>query len=121
MKLFLPAAGLALFALLIGCETDNNEETTLSINPPKAKVAYGQTITLTAQGGWDYVWSLQQPAHGTLSSYNGKEVSYTAPDAPDPSSVSSNAPALTDKVYVSSASNQTAKAVITILDLGLDE
>ena len=116
MKLFLPAIVFTLFALFIGCETDNNAEADLSITPSKATVALGQTVALTAQGGWDYTWSIEQPAHGTLSSYSGKKVTYIAPDAPSVSNVSSNELPLTDKILVSSTSNKTAKAIITIAD-----
>ena len=70
------AAGTAALVLaLVGCETEKLSDTQLSINPAKATLSPGQSVTLTAQGGWDYTWKVSQ---GTLSSYNGKKVTYTA-------------------------------------------
>ena len=84
------AAGTAALVLaLVGCETEKLSDTQLSINPAKATLSPGQSVTLTAQGGWDYTWKVAQGT-GTLSSYNGKKVTYTASAASyTPSSSSS--------------------------------
>ena len=101
------AAVATIFAALVGCETEKLSDTQLSITPSSATVAPGKSVVLTAQGGWDYTWS--KPSHGTLSTYNGKKVTYTANELS-----ATNETELTDIVEVHSASNHTATATITI-------
>ena len=98
-----------IFAALVGCETEKLSDTQLSISPSSATVAPGKSVTFTASGGWDYTWS--KPEHGTLSTYNGKQVTYTADMIAD---TSTNGAVITDKLEVHSASNHTATATITI-------
>ncbi len=105
--LVLAAVATAAFVFITGCETEKLSDTQLSISPSSATVAPGKSVALTASGGWDYTWS--KPAHGTLSAYNGKKVTYTANELS-----STNGTELTDIVEVHSASNHTATATITI-------
>ena len=84
------AVAAAAFVALVGCETDKLSDTQLSITPSSATVAPGKSVVLTAQGGWDYTWKVQ--GSGTLSSYNGKKVTYTA----------------SEQTYTPSASNNSA-------------
>ncbi len=109
LHLFFGAALAALSIAIIGCETEKLSDTQLSISPASATLAPGGTVVLTAQGGWDYTWD--KPSHGTLSTYNGKKVTYTAPSS---ASASTNETEFTDTIQVHSASNKTATAIITI-------
>lgn len=109
IPLFAAAAAALVFAVLTGCETEKLSDTQLSISPSSATVAPGGTVTLTAQGGWDYTWS--KPQYGTLSTYNGKKVTYRAPGS---AASSTNGTELVDTIEVHSASNKTATATITI-------
>jgi hypothetical protein len=111
----------AVFVAVTGCETEKLSDKQLSISPAKATVAPGQSLVLTAEGGWDYTWEILEPRYGTLSSYNGKQVTYYAPEA---SSItrdsitsnfgSTNGFELTEKIQVHSASNRMATAIILI-------
>ena len=86
------AAVFAVLATLVGCESDKLSDSQLSISPSSATVAPGGSVTLTAQGGWDYTWRIASGS-GTLSSYNGKQVTYTASAAsytPTPSNTATN-------------------------------
>ena len=103
-------AAAATFIALTGCETEKLSDSQLSITPSSATLAPGDTLVLTAQGGWDYTWD--KPTHGTLSTYNGKKVTYTAPNSLGSDSSSTNE--LTEIIQVHSASNHTATATITI-------
>ena len=110
---FVAAAVAAVFFAVTGCETEKLSDAQLSISPEKTTVAPGKSVVLTAQGGWDYTWDA--PQYGTLSTYNGKKVTYYAPEASSVESGSStNGFELTDKVVVHSASNHTATAIILI-------
>ena len=74
--LVLAAVATAAFVFITGCETEKLSDTQLSISPSSATVAPGKSVTLTASGGWDYTWKVNGP--GSLSTYNGKKVTYTA-------------------------------------------
>ena len=103
------AFAAATFIALTGCETEKLSDTQLSISPSSTTLAPGDTVTLTAQGGWDYTWD--KPSHGTLSTYNGKKVTYTAPNS---SGASTNGTEVTDTVSAQSASHKTAPATVTV-------
>ena len=110
--LFAAAAVLLLFAAMTGCETEKLSDTQLSISPSSATVAPGGSVIFTAQGGWDYSWKVDL---GTLSTYNGKKVTYTAP-----SSISTNeAGEVTTILTVStgSVSNSPAKSATAIITI----
>ena len=106
-----PFAVIALFVALAGCETEKLTDTQLSISPAKATIAPGESLVLKAQGGWDYTWSFVGDQYGTLSSYNGKQVTYNAPTEDTYSTQGVNKTAI---IQVSSASNLTARAEITV-------
>ncbi len=115
------AIAVAVFVAVTGCETEKLSDTQLSITPAKATLAPGQSLVLTAQGGWDYTWEILEPKYGTLSSYNGKKVTYYAPEASSitKESITSNyGPTngfeLTESIRVHSASNLMATAIILI-------
>ena len=109
------AIAVAVFVAVTGCETEKLTDTQLSISPSKATIAPGKDLVLKAQGGWDYTWEILEPKHGTLSTYNGKQVTYTAPSlAPAEDGTSTNGFEVTDTIQVHSASNKTANAIITV-------
>ena len=103
------AIAAAVLVALVGCETEKLTDTQLSISPAKATIAPGESLVLTAQGGWDYTWELE-PETGTLSPRNGKKVTYYAPTLADEATGMHD----TVKVKVNSGSISNAYAVITI-------
>ena len=118
--LVIVAVAAAVFVVVTGCETEKLSDAQLTVSPAKTTIEPGNSVVLTAQGGWDYTWDA--PQHGTLSTYNGKKVTYYAPEASSVESGSStNGFELTDKVVVHSASNHTATAIIIIKSEGTQE
>ncbi len=105
------AIAAAVLVALVGCETEKLTDTQLSISPAKATIAPGESLVLKAQGGWDYTWSFVGDQYGTLSSYNGKQVTYMAPAEDTHTTLGVNKTAI---IQVSSASNLTARAEITV-------
>ena len=71
------AGGLALL-IGIGCETTSPDEMAVTIAPSYARLAIGQSITLTASGWRAYRWTRSNPGIGALSSQAGDQVVYTA-------------------------------------------
>ncbi len=67
----------ALFVAATGCETDSASDIAINISPAGGELNAGQTIRLTASGGWNYRWSCDQNK-GYLSSTTGSTVNYTA-------------------------------------------
>ena len=105
------AIAAAVLVALVGCETEKLTDRQLSISPAKATIAPGQSLVLKAEGGWDYTWGFVGDQYGTLSSYNGKQVTYMAP-AEDTNTT--QGVTRTAVIQVSSASNLTARAEITV-------
>ena len=105
------AIAAAVFVAVTGCETEKLSDRQLSISPAKATIAPGESIVLKAEGGWDYTWSFVGDQYGTLSSYNGKQVTYMAPTEDTYTTLEVNKTAI---IQVSSASNLTARAEITV-------
>ena len=105
------AIAAAVFVAVTGCETEKLSDRQLSISPAKATSAPGESIVLKAEGGWDYTWSFVGDQYGTLSSYNGKQVTYMAPTEDTYTTLEVNKTAI---IQVSSASNLTARAEITV-------
>ncbi len=100
------AACAALFATT-GCETESAGEATVSVTPTYATLNIGQSVTITASGGWDYKWGLSDTALGTLNKYEGNQVTYT---------MTSNGGNQTVTVTgMSSNSNSTYQAQVTIV------
>lgn len=102
----------AVFASVVGCETEKLSDTQLSISPARATIAPGDDLVLTAQGGWDYTWEILEPKYGTLSTYNGKKVTYMTPLPSNEELTQGKHETVTIQVH--SASNHTATAVITV-------
>ena len=76
---------LSLAALVAGlffytaCETSStNDSRGVSVSPASASLGAGQSIVLTASGGWDYTWEVEVPDLGYLSSAGGSQATYTA-------------------------------------------
>lgn len=63
--------------LLAGCELESANYR-IDITPSAATVNKGESITLTAHGGYNYEWSLQAETWATLSSRTGNLVVYTS-------------------------------------------
>ena len=83
MKLhFLPLAMClaAVGIFLAACESEKSGtgDDVLDVYPSYAKLRAGQSVTLTAKGGSDYLWSLSNEEIGSLSSRHGSSVVYTA-------------------------------------------
>lgn len=70
---------LILFAVILtaGCEVESGAGK-LSITPSSVQIRNGETVSFTASGGYEYTWSLDNPAWGILSSVSGEKVSYTS-------------------------------------------
>ena len=105
------AIAAAVLVALVGCETEKLTDRQLSISPAKATIAPGESLVLKVEGGWDYTWSFVGDQYGTLSSYNGKQVTYMAPTEDTFTTLEVNKTAI---IQVSSASNLTARAEITV-------
>jgi hypothetical protein len=124
--------GLLLSAILFvtGCEVDSATETII-INPSTVTVREGQSVAFTAEGGYEYTWSLSSSGSastvmGTLSSTRGASITYTSLYNPTTSnavteilSVSSTIPGDATSTNSSSALQGSASAIIT--HLGLSE
>ena len=78
---FLLALCLAAVGLfLVACESEKSGtgDDVLDVTPSYAKLRAGQSVTLSAKGGSDYLWSLSNEEIGSLSSRHGSSVVYTA-------------------------------------------
>ncbi len=76
------AGAAALLLAASGCEVDS-ADSSISINPSGAHVNHvGQTVTLTASGGYRYQWSLSNYQIGRLNTYAGNQVNYTSLSQP---------------------------------------
>ena len=81
MKLLrlLPVLLLASLGLVAACENEKSGgDNLLDVTPSSARLRRGGTVLLKASGGDDYVWELQDPTIGSLSSRSGSTVVYTA-------------------------------------------
>ena len=81
MKSFTIFSLLAIMALsailFVGCETES-ANAPVYINPSAATVHGGESVTFTAEGGYDYRWSLSDTTLGHLSTSTGPTTVYTA-------------------------------------------
>ena len=81
LRILLPAVALlATVVFFSACESEKTGlgEDVLDVTPSYAKLKANQTVTLTAHGGSDYLWSLSDSSIGSLSSRHGASVVYTA-------------------------------------------
>ena len=76
LALCLAAVGIFLTA----CESEKSGtgDDVLDVYPSYAKLRAGQSVTLSAKGGSDYLWELGNAEIGSLSSRHGSSVVYTA-------------------------------------------
>ncbi len=63
--------------VLTGCET-RSADAPVHISPGSAELRVGQSVTLTAQQGYDCTWSLEDETWGTLSTRRGPSTVYTS-------------------------------------------
>lgn len=71
------ALGLAWLVFLTGCEIDS-ADSSVRIAPDSATLAINASVTLVAQGGYEYAWSLSTEEWGTLNIRTGSQVVYTS-------------------------------------------
>jgi len=62
----------------VGCETESASQNNIVISPRSAIILIDEAIELTASGGFDYEWSLEQETWGTLSTTIGPRTVYTS-------------------------------------------
>jgi hypothetical protein len=62
----------------VGCETESASQNNVLISPRSAIILIDNTVELTASGGFDYEWSLEQEEWGTLSTTEGNRTVYTS-------------------------------------------
>lgn len=104
---FLPIAACAVLFAATGCETESAGEATVSVTPSYATLDVGQSVTLTASGGWSYRWGLSDTAAGSLDKYEGNQVQYTMRSASGIQTVTVTG--------MSSNSDSTYQAKVTIV------
>lgn len=68
---------------LLGCETENSEQSSITVSPSFSKIDQGESLVLRASGWTDYTWSLSNPSIGVLSATKGDQTTYTAVQAGD--------------------------------------
>ena len=71
-------AAMAAVVGIVGCETESASGRVITISPSYARLEKGNSLTLTASGGWDYRWLLETPTAGYLNKTTGSQVTYTA-------------------------------------------
>jgi hypothetical protein len=74
---FLLAVAAVSGLLGAGCEVDSAAARP-KIDPSYAVVHEGESVALTASGGYEYEWSLSSPSWGILSSRTGNPIVYTS-------------------------------------------
>ncbi len=74
------SAVLSSLFLAASCETDSAGATGkgIKVSPSYTKVNSGESVALTASGGYSYSWKLSNPEIGSLSGTVGASVVYTA-------------------------------------------
>jgi hypothetical protein len=76
-------AAIAAGVWLCGCETESATENNLVVTPRTAVLRPGESVTLTAQNGFDYKWSLTgDTTRGYLSAIAGPVTTYTSTSDP---------------------------------------
>ncbi len=74
-------AGMA-GAFLAGCEV-TSERSTVTLSQSGGGIRKGESISLTARGGDNYVWTLEHDFMGFLNTRQGDTVVYTSRFTPD--------------------------------------
>lgn len=67
----------AIILCICGCELDSADQT-IRIIPEQSTIYKGQAITLRAEGGYFYTWSLENENWGQLNARRGDSVIYTS-------------------------------------------
>lgn len=94
----LGVAGLMAGAVIFsGCETSPASQP-VSISPDSATIHYQESIALTAVGGYDYQWTLSNPALGILAPRTGMTVTYTSQNNPGVSNTAVQVVTLTSTI-----------------------
>lgn len=78
---FLGALAAAIWMGAAGCELDS-AGSLVWITPDATSLNQGESVTLTAHGGYYYSWSLANETWGTLNTRTGDQVVYTSLYAP---------------------------------------
>ena len=75
----LPLFLIASLGFVVSCENEKSAgDNVLEVSPSSARLRKGATVLLKASGGDYYVWEVQDPTIGSLSSRDGSMVVYTA-------------------------------------------
>jgi len=113
-NIILDLSVLMAAAWFCGCEVDSATQK-VYIRPDSATLRYGESVTLTAYNGYNYTWSLQNEAWGTLTPRSGMMVTYKSlydPASPQVQIVTVVS-TFTDSSVTGSNAPQTATAYIT--------
>jgi len=83
MKIIYALSLFTLLTMLVGCET--TEGYLIDVTPVYTEVtAVNQRVTLSAKGWSDYVWDVENPEIGYLTSSHGESVTYVVTVIPEP-------------------------------------
>ena len=107
---FLFAAMAAAVFAITGCESESMAEHSVTISPSYANLALNQSATLTANGGWNYKWSLSNREAGSLSQSTGRTVVYTAKKEGVTQTVTVTGNGTTSESSGSSGTNATSRS-----------
>lgn len=72
------AAVAAALVVAIGCESEKEDGSSISISPGSCKLNINQSMVFTAVGGENYRWTVGNPSLGSISSSTGPSTTYTA-------------------------------------------
>ncbi len=104
-----------MIAVFCSCEIEPTSENPL-ITPDSATVNQkGDTVTFTAQEGYEYSWSLNNETLGRLSSRSGRTTTYTSEFVPN-SNAAVQVVTLTSTIETTGTNNtltKTAEAFVT--------
>jgi len=67
-----------VLALFQGCETESASDNFVEISPEYSYIEEGQSVVLTASGGYSYEWSLENKDWGLLTEKTDTTVKYTS-------------------------------------------
>lgn len=73
------AVCLAAASIFIGCESESADTAKITVSPSSATLTSGgASVSLSASGGWNYLWELGDDSIGKLDKHTGSKVVYTA-------------------------------------------
>ncbi len=74
--------------VIVGCETESaSAQARIRITPDTAAIKVGESIVLTASGGYEYHWSISNDTWGILSTREGERVTYKSLATPSTNAV----------------------------------